>query len=158
MTGFCSSTQSLFGAVSGTTLIVQFTGIHHVGIVVSDLERSLDWYRTVLEFELRARTIVPDTGLEFAYVSRDGIELELFMQLGSKPASADARGVFSSFHQQGIPHFALGVASVDAAYEWAVGKGLDVILAPQVNETMGVRYLFIADPDGTQIEFLERLI
>jgi catechol 2,3-dioxygenase-like lactoylglutathione lyase family enzyme len=79
------------------------------------------------------------------------------MQPGSKPASADARGVFSSFHQQGIPHFALGVASVDAAYAWALGEGLEVIMAPQVNETMGVKYCFIADPDGTQIEFLERI-
>ncbi len=79
------------------------------------------------------------------------------MQPGSKPASAEARGVFSSFQQQGIPHFALGVASVDAAYDWAVGEGLEVILTPQANETMGVKYCFIADPDGTQIEFLERI-
>ena len=131
------------------------TTIHHVGIVVSDLDRSLTWYRDHLGFELRARTSVPDIGLEFAYITRGDFELELFMQRGSHPAPD--QDVFQAFHQQGIPHLAFGTEDLDATYQWAGTSGLKVLLELQINEAMGVRYFFIVDPDGIQIEFVERL-
>lgn len=132
-----------------------YTTIHHVGLVVSDLERSLAWYHEYFGFELRARTSVPEKGLEFAYIRRGDFELELFMQSGSK--RVHGRDVFEAFHQQGIPHLAFGSDDLDATYAWAKNENLTIILEPQSNDAMGVRYFFVVDPDGIQIEFVQSM-
>lgn len=136
---------------------MSFTSIHHVGIVVSDLARSLAWYEEKLGFKVRAQTTVPDENLTFAYLRRGDMELELFQKPGAAPVPEAMREVFPSFHFQGIPHLAFGCEDLDATYAWAKEVGLDIALEPSVNTEMDVRFFFINDPDGILIEFVQRL-
>jgi lactoylglutathione lyase len=122
-------------------------GIDHVMMRVEDLESSLDWYKSNFGFvEPRERTNAdtftnvfleppddhPDTGyLELTY-NHDGRSYEL----------GDAWG-----------HVALRVEDVYEAYDRLMANGVTDYRDP---ESCGGRYAFVEDPDGHEIELIER--
>lgn len=129
---------------------------HHIGISVSNLDRSLDWYGKHFGFQEHSRTVL-DSGLKIVYISNGTFEIEVFEQPNSEPLPAVDREVGSSFAVQGYKHFAFEVDDVDAYWESLVQAGLDQLVPPTTNEDLGVRYCFVKDPDGIQLEFLTRI-
>lgn len=126
---------------------------HHIGISVSDLDRSLAWYAEHFGFHERSRTVL-DSGLKIVYISNGTFEIEVFEQPGSAAIPAIDTEVGSSFSVQGYKHFAFEVDDVDAYWQTLVDKGLDQVSSPKTNDDLGVRYCFIRDPDGILLEFL----
>jgi methylmalonyl-CoA/ethylmalonyl-CoA epimerase len=130
---------------------------HHVGISVSDMQRSLDWYRNILGFHLRASTSIEESDLKIAYISNGVFEIELFERRGSWRIPTRDTDVLESFTAQGYKHFAFEVKDVDATWSTLQSKDLDLVSEPTTNTDLGVRYCFIRDPDGILIEFLTRI-
>lgn len=126
---------------------------HHIGISVSNLDRSLDWYGKHFGFKERSRTVT-DSGLKIVYITNGSFEIEVFEQPGSEPLPKVDAEVGSSFAVQGYKHFAFEVESVDEYWAELVGKGLDQVVPPTTNHDLGVRYCFTRDLDGILLEFL----
>ncbi len=131
-------------------------GVSHVGIAVSDMDRSIAWYRDVLGWELLfdewmegadfdAITGTPgSTGR--ACGGRIGdmrVELMCFDYTPRTPRGAGL----------GLGVLSLEVADAAATHADMTQRGTTVFGAPI--ELFGTRMFFIADPDGQPIELVE---
>jgi catechol 2,3-dioxygenase-like lactoylglutathione lyase family enzyme len=135
----------------------------HVGICVSDLERSLRFYRDLLGFvwehELQVEGEPTDTLLRLkgtklhaVYLARDGVRIEL-LRFASPPAPTRPE---RPMHQHGLTHLSFRVADLDAVLDGLRAAGeriLDetVIRFPEWQSAAA----FIVDPDGQLIELVQ---
>ena len=132
----------------------------HFGVCVSDLERSVGFYRDVLEFAEVARLRFDDDGtrrlldlppegvLEAVYLDRDGWRLELlhYPTPGSVPGDAPR-----PMNRTGLTHLSFVVDSLPdlaASIELHGGRILE--------ETRLEGVVFALDPDGTRLELMTR--
>jgi catechol 2,3-dioxygenase-like lactoylglutathione lyase family enzyme len=136
---------------------LKLSGPHHVGIVVSNLDASLAWYQELLGFDITHRLEVPEEGLKIAYAAWNGFAIEFFEQVGSAQTEWIETPLGRSFARQGHHHFAFEVADVDATHEELKARGANIAVEPTSAAPLGVRYMFIRDPDGVWLEFLTPL-
>lgn len=130
---------------------------HHYGISVKNYAETLAWYSEHLGFELRSETYVESVGLRIGYIAREGFEIEVFDQTQSASVPEVDRSVMESFKTQGYKHFAFWVQNCDEVWAEIEKRGLDLLTPPTTNTDLGVRYCFIRDLNGIQIEFLHRI-
>lgn len=143
------------------------TKLHHVGLAVSDLERSIEFYCAVLGCVVRERSqsdgpyIETLTGVAGAHILTADLELEsgaileLIQYLTPK-----AETLVQHRQQPGHTHTGFLVDDVDAAYDRLAAQGSTPSSRPVViNEPGsawdGVRALYACDPDGRTVECLE---
>jgi catechol 2,3-dioxygenase-like lactoylglutathione lyase family enzyme len=135
----------------------------HIGIGVTDLARSLRFYRDLLGFrwehELEVAGEPSDTllrlrGVELkaVYLQRDGVRIEL-LHFTSPPVPAPRP---RPMHEPGLTHLSFRVADMDAtlAALRAAGERVleeTVIRFPEFGSAAG----FIVDPDGQLIELVQ---
>ena len=138
----------------------------HTGITVSDLERSLAFWRDVLGFELSHTahqtgemaeqiTGVKGAELKLAVVKAPGgHKIELLEYLAPPDRKrADVRPC-----DVGHIHVALVVDDLDVVLERIVAAGWKAAGKTQTLKTgpnAGKRVVYVRDPDGTTIEFME---
>jgi catechol 2,3-dioxygenase-like lactoylglutathione lyase family enzyme len=128
-------------------------GLDHVAITVSNLSRSLDFYRGVLGFRLLGHLDFPGDprGFSIAYLDTGRGQLELFsFNAGeTRPSGGQSDDI-----QVGLRHFALRVTGLDAIAEQLMCAGVPFTITP-MDAAGGVRIAFFTDPDGTLIELIE---
>jgi glyoxylase I family protein len=138
----------------------------HTGITVSNLERSLAFWRDVLGFELSHRahqtgelaaeiTGVPGAEILIAVVKTPGHKIELleYRAPADRKQEVDLRPC-----DVGSVHVALTVDNLDAVVETIAASGWKVAGKPQTLTTgpnAGKRVIYVRDPDGTTIEFMQ---
>jgi glyoxylase I family protein len=138
----------------------------HTGITVSDLERSLAFWRDVLGFELSHTahqtgemaeqiTGVKGAELKLAVVKAPGgHKIELLEYLAPPDRKrADLRPC-----DVGHVHIALVVDNVERVLERIATFGWKTAGKPQTltsGPNAGKRVIYVRDPDGTTIEFME---
>src|SRR5438093_5597680 len=143
--------------------MVPLQRLTHVGIGVSDMERSLRFYRDCLGFrhehELRVAGEPSDTQLRLrgvalhaAYLARDGVRIEL-LRFASPPAPPPRP---RAMNEHGLTHLSFRVADLDAtlAALRAAGERVleeTVIRFPEFQSAA----CFIVDPDGQLIELVQ---
>jgi lactoylglutathione lyase len=122
------------------------TGIvDHTMIRVSDLEETLDWYGTHLEYEEKDRH--EGDGFTIVYMGpegmhEDGAMLEITSNHGDDEVEiGDAWG-----------HIAVRVEDVEEAYYELMDGGVEDYRPPEENPG----YAFVKGPDGHEIEIVER--
>ena len=141
-------------------------GTNHTSFTVSDLERSLAFFRDALGFEVTSKAprdpraieqIVGVAGADImvAYVRGPDHSLELIQYL----APADRGRVHSRPCDVGFAHIAFDVDDIDAAIAAAarhevrpVGQVYTVDKGPN----SGNRVCYLRDADGVTIEFIEK--
>ena len=112
--------------------------LHHVGVVVNDLQTSLDWYRDKLGFEHQYSFTLP--GAQVAMLVRDEARLEIETLL--------KRG--------GINHFALNVDELEETIAALAAKGVEIVMPPSsVPNHSGDRFAYIRDNDRMLIELFQ---
>lgn len=131
--------------------------MNHVGHCVTDLDRSIAFYTSVLGFEVERRLEVPDSpsdrllsvpapvGLTAVYLRNDGFVLELlhFDRPGNPPARQRA------LNEPGLTHLSVSVDDLAATVERAREFGGQAV--PESDIGLAV---FVRDPDGQLIELL----
>jgi len=143
--------------------MVPLLRLTHIGICVSDIERSLRYYRDLLGFEYEHELSVEgepsDTllrlrgvNLRAVYLVRDGVRIELLC-FASPPAPA-ART--RPMNEHGLTHLSFRVADLDAtldALRTAGERVLEqtVIRFPEFQSAAGM----VVDPDGQLIELVQ---
>jgi len=140
----------------------------HTGITVSNLERSLAFWRDVLGFELShtahqtgemAREITGVAGAEIKLAvvkAPGGHKVELLEYLG--PADRKRQADLSPC-DAGSVHVALIVEDLDAVLGAINASGWKAAGKPQTLQSgpnAGKRVVYVRDPDGTTIEFMQQ--
>jgi catechol 2,3-dioxygenase-like lactoylglutathione lyase family enzyme len=138
----------------------------HTGITVSNLERSLTFWRDVLGFELSHRvhqtgelaaeiTGVPGAEISLAVLKAPGgHKIELLEYLAPK----DRKHVDLRPCDVGSVHVALMVDNLDAILNQIAASGWKAAGKPQTlrsGPNAGKRVIYVRDPDGTTIEFIQ---
>ena len=121
----------------------------HSMIRVLDEQRSVDFYRDAFGLEVADRLDFPDFTLIYLSNAESTFELELTVNKGrTEPYDLG----------DGYGHFAVSVADAAAEHARFEAEGLAprklVDFAP-AGEVIA-RFFFVADPDGYQIEVLQR--
>ena len=144
----------------------RITAADHTGITVSNLERSLAFWRDVLGFEFSHSahqagqmaeeiTGIKGAELKLAVVKAPGgHKIELLEYL----APADRKRADIRPCDIGSVHVALLVDDLDAILEKIAASGWTAAGEPQVlkaGPNAGKRVVYVRDPDGTTIEFMQ---
>ena len=142
--------------------------VDSIGLTVSDLDRSVEFYSTVLQFKKVSETEVDGDGYEHltgvfgvrARIARlrlgaESIELTEFLAPRGKPAPVDARS-----NDRWFQHVAIIVSDMDRAYQWLREHKVQHAspgpqLLPAWNRNAGgIRAFYFRDPDGHPLEVL----
>lgn len=166
-----TSTAASVLAGQSPTAFMPSVRFGHVGITVSDLDRSLAFYRAAFGFEpgMRVRRtaswirdivvgedVEASADLEFGHMHLpSGMHLELIQYRA--PAPEAARGELTWRH--GHQHMCLTVAGIESWAERALAAGARMVSgAPVViteGKNSGSRCCYLRGPDGETIELFE---
>ena len=139
-------------------------GISHLAIGVSDMNRSLPFYRDLLGLEvmLDAEEKVGQGSRRAVYMKwdSDGGFLVLSQTLGREPSGKPLK-----LHQVGMHHFAFLVDDLRSRLDKLAAAGVKIIVAPYeadaaaYGERGGNKVLtcLFEDPDGTILQFDQRM-
>lgn len=137
-----------------------FTKLEHVALSVKDIERSIEFYRDVIGFEVKMR-LEPDPKLpqekvvalkgaapRIAHLYLGGFMLELFQYL-----TPVGRPIPEDFTQadNGFTHISLTSTDTRADYKYLVEKGVEFLSEP-TEFRPGVWICFFKGPDGEIVE------
>ena len=136
----------------------------HLGICVSDLERSVRFYCDALGFQETERHTVgnefaalmelDDVALQSRFLRRDGVSIEL-LHFDSPGHSGD--GTRRDMNRLGLTHLSFRVQNLDEVAQ-AVTRGGGVVL-DATRTTFGTSadaldFVYCTDPDGVRIELM----
>jgi glyoxylase I family protein len=133
--------------------------LSHVDLVVSSIERSLPFYRGLLEpLGWTGRYEVPaEGGGTIHYLTVDGPGVAA---LGLREKRSDAHGTPYDRFAVGVHHVCFDVPSRDVVDEraaWARSQDATIESGPaEYDYTPGYYAVFIHDPDGIKLELLHR--
>ena len=123
---------------------------HHIGIVVSDLERSTAFYHA-LGFETVQDLPAENSSRAIRFVRLGEFEIELFWY-SEPPLSAHAP---AGKGQLGFRHFALRTSDIDSTLMALKSAGLVSSDCEVRRVPIGYSLLFLRDPDGIEIEIMQ---
>jgi glyoxylase I family protein len=127
------------------------TGVHHIDLVVSSIERSLPFYRDLLGplGYHRISEVEGERGETIWYFG--GTEVEL----GLREAQSEGR---YDRYRVGLHHLALEAfsrAAVDERYDWLLSVNAQIESPPQEYGYLpGYYAVFFYDPDGLKLEIV----
>jgi catechol 2,3-dioxygenase-like lactoylglutathione lyase family enzyme len=131
----------------------------HLVVGVTDVDRSLDFYRGLLGMEVVFDQLISGEPFDaILHASRQeegrvvggvvgGVMVELVSLGTSTPPGSGKRGFL------GNQNIALSVTDLDATYRAVVDAGFQPAQEPFPIDR--VRMFFVNDPDGTAVEFVE---
>lgn len=135
----------------GAATPIQLLAHSHAGVYVSDMARSVTFYRDVLGFDVRYDSApgVPGDRVVIGLIAGLAVELVKQGEFDVTPAPVSAAGM-------GIANFSFSVRDLDAAHAELMARGL-AEAGPLVTLPSGVRLMMFRDPDGNLIELLDLL-
>lgn len=150
-----------------------FSGINHLALVCSDVERTMNFYTGVLGMPLVKDILLPNGGRHFFFGLGNGDCLAFFhfpgarlaapgvAAAGALPGGGDFTSAVGSMN-----HVALNVPAerIEEYRERLVAKGVDVSpilnhddsptqVAAAMHDGVFVRSIYFMDPDGILLEF-----
>jgi len=150
---------------------VAISEIHHVALAVSDMERSIAFYRDILGFRKTLDMPLGSPSLDRLLRMRPGttgrsvilqqglstigeVELVQFSPAPTPPTPAKGAGGLGAF----LLSFEVRDEELDAVYQRLLEKGVGCYSEPQVLELPGygaTRAVVFEDPDGQLIELIQ---
>ena len=143
--------------------------MNHTGFVVSDMERSLAFYRDLLGLSEERNQILegdfisqlvgyPNARLHIIYLgigdTKHSVELIQYLNPPGESVALPSR------NNVGATHLGVIVDDLDSFYEELSGKGVRFVSPPAVREgavyPMARKGCYLEDPDGNWLELLER--
>lgn len=139
-------------------------GYRHTGIIVSDMNKSIQFYRDFLglkviqDFVDKSEYINKITGIKNGHAHfiklkmPDSSVLELleYPSHRTKPHNISIINV-------GIAHIALRVKSTEDSYQFLKSKGIELLSEPVLSSEGIAKVFFALDPDGVRVELVEML-
>ncbi len=119
----------------------------HTAFRVSDLGAAIRFYTEALGLRLMFRKVNEEVGEAYAFLELEGGNLELIQTL-------DEPFVRPRLQPPYCPHLALSTEDMKQTLEMVRAKSIAIVSGPL--EIPGEeKWLYISDPDGNVIEFIE---
>jgi catechol 2,3-dioxygenase-like lactoylglutathione lyase family enzyme len=131
--------------------------VDHLDLVVTDLERSLEFYNGLLEplGFTRNSEIEGEWGERVVYIGGSG-----GASVSLREAQSDAHPTPYDRYAVGIHHLCFGASSrevVDERSQWLRDQGAEIESEPrEYDYTPGYYAVFFYDPDGIKLEIVHR--
>ena len=136
--------------------------VRHIGIAVTDMEKSLKFYRDLLG--LKIKSLVDEEG-QFLdnMLAHENVKNKV-AKLCAKNGNALVELIDSKsygnkkdrdFFTIGTSHFAFTVDNLEKTYDYLVKNGVKFTAPPQQTPDGFAKVTFCEDPDGTLIELVE---
>jgi len=122
-----------------------------LGIVISDSERSLEFYCGLLGLEHVADMPMPIAGGGTMHRVQCGDTLLKLVKLTETPPPGVGGGIPGAL---GFRYLTLGISNLDEVAAAVTSADVPVVV-PVTEIRAGVRILMIEDPDGNWVEFVE---
>lgn len=166
MVGFKGSSTTA-GRFCQTRGMIQ--GFSHIGICVTDLDRSIRFYRDVfgfvqlyqLDFDNNevAATMEQDGRFRSAMLIRDDIRIELLQWVDVPMTGSGERKPMTEL---GFTHLSFRVEDVEGLTDAIVAAGGELVEATRtvlgdVEDPASGRFIYLTDPDGTRIELMQNV-
>ena len=123
----------------------EFTGFSHIGLTISDVERSKAWYSDVLGWQMLMEG-TDEHGIHFAFGLLPGS-----VGLGLRQHPEGSGEAFSP-ERTGLDHASFAVASREALDEWASHLADKGATYSEIVEAPYGQVLSFKDPDGIALE------
>ena len=136
--------------------------VRHIGIVVTDMEKSLKFYRDLLG--LKIKSLVDEEGQFLDNILAHENVKNKVAKLYAKNGNALVELIDSKsygnkkdrdFFTIGASHFAFTVDNLEKTYDYLVKNGVKFTAPPQQTSDGFAKVTFCEDPDGTLIELVE---
>jgi lactoylglutathione lyase len=126
----------------------------HTMIRVTDLDRSLKFYREALGFSVVSRQDYTKDRFTLVFLRAPGD------QPGESPLIELTHNWDTASYERGTAfgHLAYRVESIDAIQKRLLENGFDLSWGPGLTPSGKTRMAFIDDPDGYEIELLEEAL
>ena len=122
----------------------------HTMIRVKDVDKSMDFYTKVLNMKFDHKKRLDDCWLYFLTDEENTCQIELTVNDETPEAGYNLGS--------GFGHFAFSVDSLDEFTEKINKLGYSYLYPPFDLNGKGSRIAFINDPDGYEIELIERVV
>lgn len=130
--------------------MAKLTGVHHLALTVTDVDRSVPWYERVLDLRETRRREDPDTGLRKVVLQAPGDAFSVVLL--QHPDTE--RGPFDE-RRTGLDHAAFTVPTYAELRQWEqrlAEYGVEYSPAKQSRTLPGSAVVVFRDPDGIQLE------
>ena len=145
-------------------MVAELLRVTHVGICVTSLERSLEFYRDRLGFtylsdlhlagEPSATLLsLPDVDFRAAYLERDGQRIELLEYQSPKSPAGDRP---RAMNELGFTHLSIRVSGLAELVDELRSSGVTIVESTRIDiPAFGAAAVMIEDPDGLKIELVQ---
>lgn len=139
--------------------------IRHFGIVVSDIEKSLHFYRDILGLQIK-RDMLEEGDFIDAILGLKNVQVRTVKMSADNGSLVELLWYKSHPQKTGKPkeicgtgasHVAFTVENVEKEYERLKKNGVKFNCPPQISPDGKVKVTFCYDPDNTPIELVEEL-
>ena len=138
--------------------------IRHIGVVVRNMELSIDFYNSLLGFEV-GRDVIEEGEFIDNFLGIEGVKVRTVKLFSDNNAKLEllrfeSHPEYQSSNfitQVGCSHFAVTVENLDSLYEKAVANEIEFVSGPRISPDGRVKAAFCKDPDGTWIEMVEEI-
>ena len=138
--------------------------IRHTGIVVSDIDRSIEFYGDLLGFKILKDNVESGEYID-VFLGMDNTvvrTVKMVLDTGDMVEllsyeTNKRQGQTERINQIGCTHIALTVDNLDYTYERFLEHGVEFINAPFVSADGLAKVAFCRDPDGFFIELVEEV-
>ena len=156
------------GPAAAAASVAPVRSVDSVSMTVSDMARSLDFYRTVLKFELVTDEEIAGDDYEHLYgvfgarvriatlrLGAETLKLEEYLAPRGRPIPLDSRSNDGWFQ-----HVAIIVRDMDRGFAWLRSQHVEFAstgpqVLPQWNpNAAGIAAFYFRDPDGHSLEIL----
>ena len=128
--------------------------VDHFAFLVSNMNNSIEFYKEKLGFHFLSVEVDKEHGEKFAFFKLDNASLELLEKLSVKDPSIFEK---SDASRRGYcPHVAINCDDLDKIVEFLDERDVKIVGGPFEIKNQ-VKWLYISDPDGNIIEFVEWL-
>ena len=121
------------------------THLHHVGVVVDNLEEAVRFYVQTLGLVPESQTELPERQVRLAFLGGPGGRVELIERYGESQPAPRGR----------VDHVALAVRDLNSAIAQVEGAGITERDAAPRPGPGGRRIYFFRGPSGERIELVE---
>lgn len=127
--------------------------INHVAISVTDIERSIEFYKKFGFQEFKSWK-AEDDSIKINMLKLNNTVLEIFCYKEYTKLPETAKTTATDLPILGTKHFALGVDDIEKAKEFVIQS--DICENIDIKRgRLGKQYFFISDPDEILVEIIE---